>query len=221
MIFKRIRDIVLANVHESLDNLEEPIVLIKQYLRDVEVEIAKAERTIAHQLVSEKRHAALVAETKAAINKRTRQAGLALDTGEEEVARLALQDKVLLESRLATYEAQYETLQAHTATLNEQLRTLQEKYSEMQAKKRFLISRVQATQTQKDLSITLRSIDSESAVRGFNRMEERIEQMEAHAAVSHTILTNHRKLEGLNVDTALQDQVEEELAKLKASRVEA
>jgi len=221
MIMKRIRDIVLANVHDSLDNMEDPVVLIKQYLRDIEVEISKAERTIAEQMVTEKRHAALVAETKAAVAKRTRQAGLAIDTGEEDIAKLALQDKVVLETRLATYEQQYETIKAHTETLHEALRTLQEKYSEMQAKKRFLISRVQAAKTQQDLTVTLRSIDTESAVRGFSRMEERVEQMEARAEASGILFANQRKLARLDIDTTLQDKVEEELAKLKASRVEA
>jgi len=221
MIIKRIRDIFLAGAHDSLDNMENPVSMIKQYLRDVEVEIGKAQRTIAHQIVMEKRHAALIEETKAQILKRSRQAQLAVDTDDEKIAKLALQDKVLLETRLETYEEQYATIQAHTETLHTQLRELQEKYSEMQAKKRFLFARTQAAKTQQALNVTLSTIDTESAVRGFNRMEERVEMLEAQAAASHLVQSNYRKLDRLDADTTLQDRVEIELRKLKANSAQA
>jgi phage shock protein A len=218
MIFKRIRDIVLSGVHETLDKLEDPVALVKQYLRDVEVEIGKAQHTIANQVVLEKRHAALIADTQAQIAKRARQAKLAVDTEDEEIAKLALRDKVLLESKLAVYEEQYATITTHTETLTAQLQDLQEKYSDMQAKKRVLFARAQAAKAQCSLNTTLSTIDADSAVRGFARMEERVLQLEAHVEASHRVLATHRQLERLTPDTTVADKVDEELAKLKAAK---
>ncbi|MBL0385678.1 PspA/IM30 family protein [Tumebacillus sp. ITR2] len=218
MIFKRIRDLVVSSVHEGLDKLENPVALIKQYLRDVEFEITKAERTIAHQVLLEQRQAALVSDTKALIAKRARQAQLAVETGDEEIAKVALQEKIVLESKLTTYESQLETIATQTETLNNQLRDLQEKYADMQAKKRLLIARSQAAQTSYDLNCTLNSIDADSAVRGFARMEERVLLMEATAEAGNRVRATHLQLAKYATDTALQNKVEEELAKLKASQ---
>lgn len=221
MIFKRIRDIVLAGVHETLDKLEDPVALVKQYLRDMEVEISKAERTIAYQVVLEKRQVALIADTKAQIAKRGRQAQLAVETGDEEIAKVALQDKVLLESKLTVYEQQLTTLTEQTETLSEQLRELQEKFTELQAKKRLLFARAQAAKTTQELHTTLHSIDTESAVRGFARMEERVMVMEANAEATQRIRNTYRKLEQLTTDSDVQEKVAVELAKLKEANPKA
>ncbi|KEO84167.1 hypothetical protein EL26_06790 [Tumebacillus flagellatus] len=217
-MFKRIRDIVVSTVHEGLDKLENPVALLKQYLRDVEVEISNAERAIAHQVVLENRHVSLVTDTKALIAKRARQAQLAVETGDEEIAKVALQEKIQLEARLAAYEQQLEALATHSETLNNQLRDLQEKYSDMQAKKRVLLARAQAAKTSHALTCTLNSIDTESAVRGFARMEERVAWMEANAEASQRARNNYVKLNTFGADSELQDKVEAELAKLKASQ---
>lgn len=221
MIFKRIRDIVKASVHEALDKVECPTALVKQYLRDIEEEIGKAERALTNQIVLEKRHSHLVEQTRAQIAKRTRQAELAVDTGAEDIAKVALEDKLVLESQLAAYEGQLETLQGNVETLTEQLAELQGKYREMQAKKQYLLARAQAAKTTQALNVTLTAIDTKSAVRGFQRMEERVEELEARAAVSQRIRSTYRALDRLAPDTTLQDQVEAELAKLKAAKQEA
>jgi phage shock protein A len=220
MIFKRIRDIVLAGVHDTLDSLECPESLVKQYIRDVEEEIVKAERAIAYQIVLEKRQTSLIEDTKAGIAKRARQAQLAVDTGEEEIAKAALQDKVTLESRLTIYEQQLETIQIHTATLTEQVQELHGKYQEMKAKQRLLFARANAAKTHQNLAAVMHTIDADSAVRGFARMEERVELWEAKAEASQMVLSTRRKLDTLNTDTTLQDKVESELAKLKAAKTE-
>ena len=38
-IFKRMKDITKASLHEALDKLEDPVVMLNQYLRDMEQEI--------------------------------------------------------------------------------------------------------------------------------------------------------------------------------------
>src|SRR5690242_9105178 len=113
-IFKRVRDIAVANVNEALDKLECPATMIKQYMRDIESEIARAEAAITTQLVMEKKQERLLADTEDLIAKRTRQAQLAIDTGEDNIAKLALQDKLAYEAKLGTYRDQYNTIKANT-----------------------------------------------------------------------------------------------------------
>lgn len=46
---KRIRDMFVASVHEGLDKMENPKVMLNQYVRDMESDIAKAKQTIVKQ----------------------------------------------------------------------------------------------------------------------------------------------------------------------------
>ena len=54
-VFQRMKDLTKASVHDLLDKLEDPIVMLNQYLRDMETEIHDAEVTVAKQMASERR----------------------------------------------------------------------------------------------------------------------------------------------------------------------
>ena len=54
-IFQRIGDMTRASMNEMLDKVEDPVVMLNQYLRDMEEEIALAEVTVAKQMASERR----------------------------------------------------------------------------------------------------------------------------------------------------------------------
>ena len=54
-IFKRMKDLTKASVNELLDKVEDPVIMLNQYLRDMEEEIRQAEVTVAKQLTNERR----------------------------------------------------------------------------------------------------------------------------------------------------------------------
>ena len=54
-VFKRIKDMTKASVNDMLDKVEDPIVMLNQYLRDMEAEIHEAEVTVAKQMANERR----------------------------------------------------------------------------------------------------------------------------------------------------------------------
>ncbi|NMD70491.1 PspA/IM30 family protein [Bacillus sp. DNRA2] len=87
-IFKRIKGIALADINNAIDKMEDPVSMLKQYLRDLEGEIEKAEQALSSQLFIEKKYELLIAESESVIEKRTRQAQLAVTRNEEEIAKL-------------------------------------------------------------------------------------------------------------------------------------
>lgn len=66
-ILKRIKNIVVADVHQTLDKIEKPINMLKHYLRETEQQITKAEKALSHQYYLEKKYEALISETDALI----------------------------------------------------------------------------------------------------------------------------------------------------------
>src|SRR5690606_7376193 len=186
-MIKRVRDIVVATVHEVLDHVEDPRAMIKQYLRDVEEEIRKAKDAIIRHQVMAERFERQAEEALRMVARRKMQAEQALDAGEEELSRKALSEMKHGEARADQYRKAADKTAEQVRELKEQLSRLEKKYQELRDKKNALIARANAAKTKQRIHTTLYKIDSESAIKGFERMEERIAQMEiqanAHAGV--------------------------------------
>ncbi|WP_028403049.1 PspA/IM30 family protein [Ectobacillus panaciterrae] len=217
-ILKRIKNIVTADVHETLDKLENPVSMLKQYLRDTEEQVAKAQHALSQQLFLEKKYEALIAETEDIIAKRTRQAELALSRDEDNMAHLALQDKITNEKKLEMYRENYEMTKQQTAALYEQIDKLQEKYQELQYKKLVLVSRLNAARAMKQSNAALASFHTENAVKGFARVESYIQKLEAEAAASNYFYQISYASKAQALDNNLQEEVQKELEQLKANK---
>ncbi len=211
-IFRRMKTIVLAEVNEQIDHWEDPVAMTKQYLRELEEQLERGRQALAQQWVAEQRYETLIAQAEATIEKRSRQAKLALERNEEAVAKLALRDKLLYEKKLEAYKQQYDAIKAKTAEVANRLNQLRERYDELAAKQLELATRVNAAQALKQIDSALASFSADEALRGFVRIEERVIALEAEAAAVRF---------GTNVvlsPVPFDEEVERELAKWKEAQ---
>jgi phage shock protein A len=178
-IIKRIKTIAKADINGLLDGLEDPISMLNEYSREMEQLIAKAESALSRQIFVENKQAALILDIKSLMEKRTRQAKLALEQGDEQIAKLAVQEKLNQENQLKVYAQQYETIKGETQILKDKLLELQETYNELQHKKILLASRENVAQSIKQIQKATVSFQTDTILRGVARAEERILLMEA------------------------------------------
>jgi phage shock protein A len=215
-ILKRLRDLTVASVNDAIDSMEDPVVMLNQYMRDMEVEIGQVEVSVARQVALEKKFRQQWEEALAFVEKRDRQVKLALSEGEDELARRALIDKKQYEARAKEYETLYTTASEAAQQMREKLAELKEEFYKMRAKKFTLMARAQVARTQKQVNQAVTGMGSESASRGFARMEEKVLRMEAEADIS-----GQWKQTRLGLDSSLnalnKDELDEELARLKAA----
>ncbi|WP_416825380.1 PspA/IM30 family protein [Ectobacillus polymachus] len=217
-LFRRVKDLVTADAHDVIDKLENPVVMLKQYMREVEDQIGKAQHALADQLFTEKKYETLVEEAEVMVAKRVRQAQLAVDRNEDQIAQLALQEKITQEKKLTMYKQQLEATKKQTELLYEQIAKMQETYKELQYKKLVLISRANAAKVLKAGQNTLASFQTEHTLKGFARMEEYIQKLEAEAAASQYFQQTYTQSKMPAVDNELAEEVQKELEKLKASK---
>ncbi|GLV65031.1 protein LiaH [Bacillus mycoides] len=217
-ILKRIKNIVVADVHQTLDKVENPVSMLKQYLRETEQQITKAQKALAHQYYLEKKYEALISETDALIAKRTRQAELAVSREEDQMAQLALQEKIVNEKKAELYRKQYEITKEQTATLYEQIDKLQKKYGELQYKELVLVSRLNAARAIKESNTAIDSFHTESAAKGFARIESYVQKLEAETAASNYFYNLKSPNQQEVLDQNLQEEVQLELEKLKENK---
>lgn len=214
-IFNRLKTIVAADVNETLDRIEDPLSMLNQYLRDMEKQLEKAQHSLAEQIYLENKYQLLITDEEEVVVKRVRQAELAVSKKEEDIARLALQEKILHETKVKTYREQYDTVKQQTESLKEQINKLLEKFQELQYKKLVLVSRANAAKTVQEGQAVLRSFGSEHTEAGFTRAEEQVQKLEAEAAAStHMYGLTHTAKEEL-ADNRLQEAVQKELDLLK------
>ncbi|EOO21649.1 PspA/IM30 family protein [Bacillus cereus] len=217
-ILKRIKNIVVADVHQTLDKIEKPVSMLKQYLRETEQQITKAEKALSHQYYLEKKYEALISETDALIAKRIRQAELAVSREEDQMAQLALQEKIVNEKKAELYRQQYEITKEQTATLYEQIDKLQKKYGELQYKELVLVSRLNAAQAIKESNRAIDSFHTESTAKGFARIESYVQKLEAETAASNYFYNLKSPNQQEVLDQNLQEEVKRELEKLKENK---
>lgn len=217
MVLKRMGDMLTATVHEGLDQLENPRIMLNQYLRDMEDELAKAKHTIARQETIAFGFERKKQEAKDYVERRRKQAQTAFDAEEEELARKALGQMKHYETKMMQYEELREKASSQVVELKEQLGELQEKFQALKDKKYALIARANAVKAKEQMHTSMSRIDSESAFRKFQRLEDRIAETEVRV---NSWMGMDFGASGSNDYMKLEyaDEVEKEMEKLRIGK---
>ncbi|MCY9666074.1 PspA/IM30 family protein [Paenibacillus alginolyticus] len=220
-IFKRLRDMTMASVNDLLDKAEDPVKMLNQFLRDMEEDILEAETAVAKQIAIEKKFKLQVEESEEMVTKRTEQAMKALESGNEDLARRALEDKKEHQGRYDELKRQYDLAKTNADQLRSQLTEMKDEFNKMKNKKDLLIARAETAKAQKQINQAMSGFGTDNAAKGFDRMSEKVLQMEAEAQASGEIRAKNRslddELDGLGGSSS---GIDDELAAMKAKLAE-
>lgn len=211
-LFKRLRDVTMSNLNALIDKAEDPIKLTDQYLRDMQEDLEDAEKAVAQQIAIEKRFKMQLEEQEALANKRQEQATLAVEAGNLDLARRALEEKKAAEQKVAEFKIGYEQNHAAANNLRLKLDEMRKQYTDMKNKRETLVARYNSAKAQNEINKAMAGFGSDTAMSGLKRMEDKMLQMEAQADASNELIGPGRSLDDEFAKLNSNKEVDDELA---------
>lgn len=221
-VFKRVRDITVATLNERLEQSQDPVRMIDQFLLDTRRDITEAEQLQHHVTQHTRQLKQHVEQASAMRKKREDQAMLALKAEEEELARMALQEKVMYEEK----ENQYtDLLNQNTEALREvqlQLNTLKSEYQAVYSKREYYYARMETLRLQQQMNRRFGNA-VQGTPQAFGRLEDRIADWEIEAKALRDLRQgdSYSSTPNSNINgAALDEELERLRRKLDADRKE-
>lgn len=218
-ILNRVANILRANVNELLDRAEDPEKMLNQLTRDMAEAIQEAKAQVTETIAQENLLKANLTKSHELSVQWQEKAGLAVEKGQDDLARECLKRKKDYESNASVYETQLASQHQMVEKLKLDLQALEAKYDDLVRNREILIARHKAAAAQKKIQDTVRSATSVDYTSELGRMEEkiRLEEARASAAAEMTGATLDARLDALSSGEK-DAAVEDELQSLKAKK---
>ncbi|MEB3336027.1 MAG: PspA/IM30 family protein [Leptolyngbyaceae bacterium] len=213
-LFDRVSRVVRANVNDLVSKAEDPEKILEQAIMDMQEDLVQLRQAVAGAIASQKRTQQQYNQAQTESNNWQQRAQLALQKGDENLAREALTRKKSHTETANTLKTQLDQQTAQVDTLKRNLIAVEGKLSEAKTKKDMLKARVSAAKANEQLQSAVSSLSTSSAMSAFERMEEKVLQLEARSQAS-------AELAGADLESqfaALESGsgVDDELAAMKA-----
>ncbi|MBD2595550.1 hypothetical protein BCD64_13400 [Nostoc sp. MBR 210] len=214
-LFDRIKRVVSANINDLVNKAEDPEKMLEQAVLEMQEDLVQLKQGVAQAIAAQKRTEKQYNDNLNEVNKWQRNAQLALQKGDENLARQALERKKTFNDTVTALKASLDQQVAQVETLKRNLIQLESKISEAKTKKEMLKARITTAKAQEQLEGMVRGMNSSSAMAAFERMEEKVLMQEARAQSAAELAGADLESQFARLEAG--SDVDDELAALKAS----
>ncbi|MEL6385274.1 MAG: PspA/IM30 family protein, partial [Cyanobacteria bacterium J06626_18] len=178
-LFDRVSRVVRSNLNAAVSSAEDPEKILDQAIIDMQEDLVQMRQAVAKAIASQKRVQQQYERAQSESNTWHQRAQLALQKGDESLAREALTRKKAQSETANALKAQLDTQLAQVDQLKKNLIGLESKIAEAKTKKDMLKARVSAAKANEQLQQTIGTLGTGTAMSAFERMEEKVLMMEA------------------------------------------
>jgi phage shock protein A len=180
-IFARLGSLLKSNINDLISKAEDPEKMLSQVLLDMQQQLVEAKKQVAVAIADEKRLQKQAEAESEKSKEWERKAMVAVRAGDDVLAKEALMRKQEHETISTQYQQQWMQQKAAVDKLKDALRMLNNKIEEAKRKKNLLVARKKRAEAQRTIADTMNGLSNTSAFETFDRMSQKIDQLEAEA----------------------------------------
>lgn len=211
-LIDRIGRVIRANINSLVGSAEDPEKVLEKTVLEMQDNLVQLRQAIPAAIASQKRTERQAAQAQSAGEEWYRRAQLALQQGNETLAREALTKRRAYQETATALLHQIEEQSSVVARLKKDMRSLELKITELKTKKDMYIARARSAEASVKLQELLEGVSGTSSLNAFERMEEKVLQLEAQKEA--IAVTGTDELEKRFAD--LESEVDAELLQMKA-----
>ncbi|MEM6961856.1 MAG: PspA/IM30 family protein [Myxococcota bacterium] len=182
--FGRLAQLIKSNLNDLINRAEDPEKMLNQVILEMNQQLTEAKKQVAVAIADEKRLQKQYKSQLGTAEDWERKAILAIQAGEDDLAKEALGRKKEHAQLADQLSEQWEKQRSATEQLKTALRALGDKIEEAKRKKNVLITRKRRAEAMKSIHETMSGLSDTSAFDTFDRMANQIDQIEAEAEAS-------------------------------------
>jgi phage shock protein A len=215
-LLERVSTLIRANLNDMIDRAEDPDKMIKQVILDMENQYLQVKTQVAVSIADQHMLEKRLKENEDTGNDWMRKAERAVDKGEDDLARAAL-DRYQTSLRLAqSYREQVDDQKAQVETLKGALQKLEQKLDEAKSKRDLLLARHRRSIAFGKAARAQTAIGDQAKSATFDRLKDRVHHTEAVATAEMELIGDDagERLTRMDRDA----EIDRLLADLKARR---
>jgi phage shock protein A len=169
-LLDRIGNVLRANVNDMVSKAEDPEKILEQAVSDMQEDLLQLRQAVASAIASQKRSEQQYNKAINDENSWQQKAQLALQKGDENLAREALVRKKSYSETAVALKGQLDGQSGQIENLKRNLIQIESKISEAKTKKDMLKARSQAAKAQEQLQSAVGRVGNNSSMAAFERM---------------------------------------------------
>jgi phage shock protein A len=213
-LFDRIQQVIKANLNSLIRQTEDPEKILEQTVENMQDNLIQMRQAVAGAIATQKRTERQYGQNKSTADEWYRRAQLALQHGDEDLAREALTKRKSYQETAEALAEQIEQQDALVGKLKQDMRVLESKIVEARTKKDMYIARARSAQASQRMNELLGNLNTGSSLNAFERMEEKVIQLEAQSEAIASLGTDDLEKKFLSLEDA--NDIDSELALMKA-----
>lgn len=212
-LFDRIMRVIRSQINSLISKAEDPEKILEQTVMEMQEDLIQVRQAVAQAIATQKRTERQYDRTQSTAEEWYKRAQLALQKGDDRLAKEALTRRQSYQQTANSLKVQIQGQTEIVDQLKKNMRGLEGKISEAKTKKDLYIARARSAQASEKLSEMLGGLNTNNAMSAFERMEEKVIELEARSEAIASLGTDDLEQQFNSLESV--NDVDDELAAMK------
>ena len=213
-LIDRILRVIRANINNLIGSAEDPEKILEQTVTDMQDDLVQLRQAVAQAIATQKRSERQAHQAQSTADEWYRRAQLALQQANEPLAREALTKRKSYQETATAITSQLEQQNIIVVRLKKDMQALESKIGEAKTKKDMYIARARSAQASARLNEMLGGVNTSGSLSAFERMEEKVLQLEAQTSAIAELGTDDLQKKFSSLESS--NDIDTEMAAMKA-----